>query len=454
MVRGVSNMISKPKPYITVVTLPKDKIKANIMMGAEPVEQMERAYLRIGKPDFMLNGGFFDMKDGKTSSNLIDDGVVKGKTCSNFGLIVDGDNIRFGDITEAKVDFIGGTPALIKNNKIDIDQSYGDAFNNCRHPRSAVGDNADNIFLVTVDGRRSEKGYPGMTLPELAEFMLSLGCTNAINLDGGGSTRLLHKGDAINSPTENRKVDNFICVWMKEEKSMHRVYISASTQDKNIGVGDYGTEQDRMHQLADRVQYWLKTQGKFEVFRNQKGWTLEQTVKDCNNLACELFIDNHTNAPNAEGTEVYFHTGSKNGERMANILYAKIAPISPGKDRGVMVDTKLYQSGLYVLRNTKPPAVLVEHIFHTNVKEVQHMLSNMDQYAKAEAQAVCEYFGEKWTEPTPVPTNDDWKIAGIEALAKAGIITDRDFWVASKDTKIDVWAATIMMAKLLEKIEK
>lgn len=207
-------MINKPKSYITVVTIPKVQIKKiDVAMGAEPVERMERAYLRLDKPDFMINGGFFDMSNGKTASNLIDDGVVKGKTCSNFGLVVDNNDIRFGDIAEAKVDFIGGTPALIKNSKIDIDQSYGDAFNNCRHPRSAIGDNKDNFFLVAVDGRTNG---PGMTLPELAQFMLSIGCVNAINLDGGGSTRLLHKGDAINRPTENRKVDNFVCVWTKE----------------------------------------------------------------------------------------------------------------------------------------------------------------------------------------------------------------------------------------------
>ena len=62
-------------------------------MGAEPVEQMEKAYLRLDKPDFMINGGFFDMSNGKTASNLIDEGVIKGKTCSNFGLVVDSNGI-------------------------------------------------------------------------------------------------------------------------------------------------------------------------------------------------------------------------------------------------------------------------------------------------------------------------------------------------------------------------
>ena len=121
-------MISKPKPYITVVTIPKDKIKKlDVAMGTEPVEQMGKACLRLGKPDFMLNGGFFDTSNGKTASNLISDGVVRGQGCSDFGLMANNDVVKFGNVAEANFDFIGGTPSLLKNSKIDIDQSYGDS---------------------------------------------------------------------------------------------------------------------------------------------------------------------------------------------------------------------------------------------------------------------------------------------------------------------------------------
>lgn len=227
-------MISKPKSYITVVTIPKDKInKLDIVMGTEPLELMSKAYARLGKPSFMLNGGFFDTSNGKTASNLIDEGIVKGKGCSDFGLMANGSSVKFSNAAEANFDFVGGTPALVKNGVIDIDQSYGDSFNNARHPRSAVGDNKDNIFLVAVDGRT--KG-PGMTLKELAEFMLSIGCVNAINLDGGGSTRLLHNGAAINKPTENRAVDNFICVYLIEGDKVSKLSLLDLTLPK-VGCG-------------------------------------------------------------------------------------------------------------------------------------------------------------------------------------------------------------------------
>jgi hypothetical protein len=181
----------------------------------------------------------------------------------------------------------------------------------------------------------------------------------------------------------------------------HRVYISASTQKANIGVGDYGTEQDRMQYLADRIKLWLETQkGQFTVFRNQKGWTLQKTVDDCNSLACEIFVDNHTNADDAEktdGTVSFYH--SIPGKILSDIVYARIAPLSPGKDRGSKNDRVLYKNGLFVLRETKPVAILIEHFFHTNEEEVEFYLSRVDLFARAEAMGICDYFKIPWVEP-------------------------------------------------------
>lgn len=57
-----------------------------------------------------------------------------------------------------------------------------------RAPRTALGiTHDDRLLLITVDGRNWEHSV-GMTLLELARFLCRLGCREALNLDGGGST--------------------------------------------------------------------------------------------------------------------------------------------------------------------------------------------------------------------------------------------------------------------------
>ena len=68
-----------------------------------------------------------------------------------------------------------------------------------KNPRTAIGYTADNdMIMVAVDGR--EGSSVGMTLMQLAGFMKSLDCVNAMNLDGGGSTVMYVDGRVVNNP--------------------------------------------------------------------------------------------------------------------------------------------------------------------------------------------------------------------------------------------------------------
>lgn len=70
-----------------------------------------------------------------------------------------------------------------------------------RHPRTAIGQLDDNRYvLVVVEGRM--EGADGMTLAELQQLFLQLGCKTAYNLDGGGSTTLYFQGKVINTPSD------------------------------------------------------------------------------------------------------------------------------------------------------------------------------------------------------------------------------------------------------------
>ncbi len=84
--------------------------------------------------------------------------------------------------------------------------------NKVRHPRTAVGldEQHKRLVLLVVDGRKPGVAR-GMSYDELAEEMLRLGCRNAFNLDGGGSSVMAVRDKSVgtmkilNTPTDGRE---------------------------------------------------------------------------------------------------------------------------------------------------------------------------------------------------------------------------------------------------------
>ena len=95
---------------------------------------------------------------------------------------------------------ISGGPYLVKNGEIYVDMTEQKlAAIGGRNPRTAIGYTKDNnLIMLTADGR--EGASIGLTLNELAAIMKNLGCVNAMNLDGGGSTVMFIKGQVVNRP--------------------------------------------------------------------------------------------------------------------------------------------------------------------------------------------------------------------------------------------------------------
>ena len=119
-------------------------------------------------------------------------------------------------------DAVGGVPQLIKNGKIDItweQEKASKSFVETRHPRTAVAKLKDGKFLmVTVDGRQPGVSA-GMNLYELADYLLSIGAVDAMNLDGGGSTTMFLDGKVVNTPSDKegeRKVGDAILVTLRK----------------------------------------------------------------------------------------------------------------------------------------------------------------------------------------------------------------------------------------------
>lgn len=105
----------------------------------------------------------------------------------------------------AKIDqAVGGGPDLVRNGQISIDadvQKFDAAFVNTRHPRSAVGRTKEgDLWFVVVEGAQTTSN--GISLPDLAKVMKRLGCIDAMNLDGGGSSTMNVLGLTINRPSD------------------------------------------------------------------------------------------------------------------------------------------------------------------------------------------------------------------------------------------------------------
>lgn len=96
---------------------------------------------------------------------------------------------------------IGGGPLLIDNGKVR-DSYVEELFNGTsgigpdyNHPRTAIGVTSDEKMIIFVcEGRQVTEGVNGLTTADVANVLLDLGCVEAINLDGGGSSCMLVNG--------------------------------------------------------------------------------------------------------------------------------------------------------------------------------------------------------------------------------------------------------------------
>ena len=143
------------------------------------------------------------MKVSSSTSNIVNNDLPK----TNF--------FKTEDITN-------GVPQLIKDGKIEItweQEKASKSFYETRHPRTAVAKLKDGKFLmITVDGRSEASG--GIGLEDLAKLLLELGATDAMNLDGGGSTTMFLDGKVVNKPSDKdgeRRVSDAILVFPRKK---------------------------------------------------------------------------------------------------------------------------------------------------------------------------------------------------------------------------------------------
>lgn len=172
-----------------------------------------------------INGSYFNVKELTHTTFVKDDGAEVGISLPSefyrvngaFYIGTDGYDVAPADTVAAPVEgekyweAVASGPVLIDEGEAFTYESGikgWKKFYNKRHPRSLVGKDADGyLWLVTVDGRREE--CIGMSIAEMTELSRMLGLTDALNLDGGGSTTLwtLPAG-VVNYPYDNHRYDH------------------------------------------------------------------------------------------------------------------------------------------------------------------------------------------------------------------------------------------------------
>lgn len=171
-----------------------------------------------------INGSYFDMTEGNsvcfqkigahTTDSTSMKGIVNGAImCSTHSgpLVItawDYEKERNYADTLGQV-LVTGPLLVIDGNRLTPENVCPEAFALRTHPRTAIGLRADgSTILLTADGRHPEHAT-GLTLSQLAWIMQMLGCTDAINLDGGGSTCMwIEPGGVVNHPSDNRAFDH------------------------------------------------------------------------------------------------------------------------------------------------------------------------------------------------------------------------------------------------------
>lgn len=190
----------------------KDKFGTNIIEYTSQIAEDNNAI-------FAINGDYYGFR---TDGIEIRNGVIYRDEPARTGLAFYKDGtMKIYDETQTSAqelldqgvwNTLSFGPALIENSvantdfsNVSVDKNFGNHSIQGNNPRTGVGiiDKNHYVFVV-VDGRST--GYSrGASLAEFAEIFKELGCTDAYNIDGGGSSAMYFMGRLVNNPLGNNK---------------------------------------------------------------------------------------------------------------------------------------------------------------------------------------------------------------------------------------------------------
>ncbi len=185
---------------------------------------------------------------------------------------------------------------------------------------------------------------------------------------------------------------------------MIKVYIDQGHNPRGYNTGAEGNgfyEQDITYEIGILLYDLLSANPEFEarlsrptedtILGSNNSTSLVERVRDANSWGADIFISLHTNAAansNASGSEALIY--SKNSSvalGLAENILAQLALVTGLRNRGV-----LERPGLYVLRRTSMPAVLVEMGFISNRYDAELMAYSPELFAEGIYRGILEYY--------------------------------------------------------------
>lgn len=206
---------------------------------------------------------------------------------------------------------------------------------------------------------------------------------------------------------------------------MPSIYLSPSTQDKNMYVDGSGSEEYYMNLIADALVPYLVSNG-IRYERNTPDMTAGSSVAASNAGNFDVHLALHSNAAAGErsglvqGSDVFYYPNSREGKRLADIVAENLKVIYPNPNLVKTVAT----TRLGEVRNTKAPSVLIEFAFHDNPEDAAWIEDNIDLIARNVALSLTEYFGIPLAEPqNPVPGTVAVRFGNLNIREKPSVLS-------------------------------
>lgn len=183
-----------------------------------------------------------------------------------------------------------------------------------------------------------------------------------------------------------------------------KIYIDQghNPESPNGGAEWYGVrEQDVTYAVGVALAKMLRENGAFEVrlsrptpetqLGTSNASSLSARTQGANAFGADLFLSIHTNAAldtSAVGAEALVYEIPSSASAIAKTLLSSLVAETGVKNRGVIA-----RPGLYVLRRTAMPAVLLELGFLSNPSEGAYLASEPERFAKGIYDGIVEYYG-------------------------------------------------------------